>query len=70
MRTDISHRQPGMPALSQIVSRKPSLPPGGVGDEVRVLMKTYDAFVTGKINIETRRSTTPGKRVILVQGPC
>lgn len=22
------------------------------------------------INIETRRSTTPGKRVILVQGPC
>ncbi|KAI0744245.1 hypothetical protein C8Q80DRAFT_1185799 [Daedaleopsis nitida] len=23
-----------------------------------------------KINIETRRSTTPGKRVILVQGPC
>ena len=24
----------------------------------------------GKINIETRRSTTPGKRVILVQGPC
>ena len=25
---------------------------------------------TLKINIETRRSTTPGKRVILVQGPC
>ncbi|KAF9444366.1 hypothetical protein P691DRAFT_348878 [Macrolepiota fuliginosa MF-IS2] len=23
-----------------------------------------------KINIETRRSTTPEKRVILVQGPC
>ncbi|KAJ7290506.1 hypothetical protein C8J57DRAFT_1045930, partial [Mycena rebaudengoi] len=23
-----------------------------------------------KINIEIRRSTTPGKRVILVQGPC
>ncbi len=25
---------------------------------------------TNKINIEIRRSTTPGKRVILVQGPC
>jgi len=25
---------------------------------------------TNKINIETRRSTTPEKRVILVQGPC
>ncbi|EDR06618.1 uncharacterized protein LACBIDRAFT_299578 [Laccaria bicolor S238N-H82] len=25
--------------------------------------------VQDKINIETRRSTTPGKRVILVQGP-
>ncbi len=27
-------------------------------------------IVKNKINIEIRRSTTPGKRVILVQGPC
>jgi len=26
--------------------------------------------IKNKINIETRRSTTPEKRVILVQGPC
>ena len=32
--------------------------------------KNSENNTIGKINIEIRRSTTPGKRVILVQGPC
>ena len=34
------------------------------------LSKINNAIGQNKINIEIRRSTTPGKRVILVQGPC
>jgi len=32
--------------------------------------EAWKKWFLSKINIETRRSTTPGKRVILVQGPC
>ena len=34
------------------------------------MSKINNAIGQNKINIEIRRSTTPGKRVILVQGPC
>ena len=50
--------------------------PQGVTDDTSEnmyrLMIVFMVRVEGKksINIETRRSTTPGKRVILVQGPC
>ncbi|KAF8058687.1 hypothetical protein FPV67DRAFT_513708 [Lyophyllum atratum] len=47
----------------------------GCGDEKGLLAETCEKYsksilIMNKINIEIRRSTTPGKRVILVQGPC
>jgi len=42
-----------------------------VADDVWDEQRTVETFIgTRSINIETRRSSTLEKRVILVQGPC
>ncbi|KAF9477755.1 hypothetical protein BDN70DRAFT_946069 [Pholiota conissans] len=58
-------------SYSKYMQKKRRIPrPGCLCHLSRTLARNRTIGSKSKINIEIRRSTTPGKRVILVQGPC